>query len=76
MKYRALASRPNFNQEDIDEYLNRDDMALYNKAVQVAYPPGSLFKIVVLLAALEENIDYINKTFYCKGYEEIGQYYY
>ncbi|WP_236914966.1 peptidoglycan D,D-transpeptidase FtsI family protein [Clostridium sp. Cult2] len=69
---RALASRPNFEQEDIDEYLNRDDMALYNKAVQVAYPPGSLFKIVVLLAALEENIDYLNQTFYCKGYEEIG----
>lgn len=69
---RALASRPNFQQEDIDEYLNRKDMVLYNKAIQVAYPPGSLFKLVVLLTALEENFDYLNRTFYCKGYEEIG----
>ncbi|MCF6464158.1 peptidoglycan D,D-transpeptidase FtsI family protein [Clostridium sp. Cult1] len=69
---RALASRPNFNQRDVDEYLNRDDMVLYNKAVQVAYPPGSLFKLVVLLAALEQNTDYLKNAYYCKGYEEIG----
>ncbi len=69
---RALASRPNFQQEDIDEYLNRRDMVLYNKAIQVAYPPGSLFKLVVLLTALEENFDYLDSNFYCKGYEEIG----
>lgn len=68
----AMASRPNFNPEDIDEYFNRDDMTLYNKAIQVAYPPGSLFKIVVLLAALEENIDFQNRLFYCKGYEKIN----
>ncbi len=67
----AMASRPNFNQEDIEGYLRGDDMALYNKAIQVAYPPGSLFKIVVLLAALEESPDYIYKDYYCKGYEEI-----
>lgn len=38
----------------------------------MAYPPGSLFKLIVLLTALEENYDYVSKTFYCKGYEEIG----
>ena len=69
---KALASRPNFDQEDIDQYLDREDMALYNKGVQVSYPPGSLFKIVVLLTALEEDIGYIDRYFYCKGYEEIG----
>ncbi len=68
----GMASRPNFNPEDIDEYLKGEDMALYNKAIQVAYPPGSLFKIVVLLTALEENMDFQNKLFYCKGYEEIN----
>ncbi len=68
----AMASRPNFNQDDIDEYLNREDMVLYNKAIQVAYPPGSLFKTIVLLTALEEDISYVNKTFYCKGYEQIN----
>lgn len=69
---RALASRPNFNQDNIDEYLDRNDMALYNKAVQVGYPPGSIFKIVVLLTALDEDINYLDRTFYCKGYEEVG----
>lgn len=68
----ASASRPNFNQNNIEDYLYRDDMALYNKAIQVSYPPGSIFKIVVLLAALEDDIDYTNHKFYCKGYEEIN----
>lgn len=68
----GMVSRPNFNQDDIDDYLDREDMALYNKAVQVAYPPGSLFKIVVLLTALEEDPSYINKVFYCKGYEQVN----
>ncbi len=68
----ALASRPSFNQEHMEEYFNREDMALYNKAVQVSYPPGSIFKIIVLLAALEEEPDIINQEFYCKGYESIN----
>lgn len=69
---RAMASRPNFSQYEIDEYLKREDMALYNKAIQVANPPGSLFKTVVLLAALEKDTSYLNKTFYCNGYEQIN----
>lgn len=68
----ALASRPNFNQEHMENYFNREDMALYNKAIQVSYPPGSIFKIVVLLTALEENLDIIYDDFYCKGYEKIN----
>ena len=67
----ALASRPNFNQDLIENHLFNDDMALYNKAIQVSYPPGSIFKIVVVLAALEENPDYINHDFYCRGYEDV-----
>ncbi|HHV45528.1 MAG TPA: hypothetical protein GXX53_01265 [Tissierellia bacterium] len=69
----ALASRPNFNQRSIEEYLEREDMTLYNKAIQVGYPPGSLFKTVVLLAALEDNLEYLDKSFYCNGYEKIGE---
>ncbi|MBZ2173723.1 penicillin-binding protein 2 [Schnuerera sp. xch1] len=69
---RALASRPNIDQNDIDKYLNRDDMALYNKAVQVAYPPGSLFKIVVLLTALENDMSLLDRIYYCNGFEQIG----
>lgn len=68
----SLASRPNFNQNNIEKYLNGEDMNLYNKAIQVSYPPGSIFKIVVLLAALEEDPNYLQHKFYCKGYEEIN----
>lgn len=69
---RALTSRPNFNQNNMEEYFNREDMVLYNKAIQVAYPPGSIFKIIVLLAALEEDLSFIEKEYYCKGYEQIN----
>lgn len=68
----AMASRPNFNQEEVDDFLNKGNMELYNKGVQVSYPPGSLFKIVVLLAALEEDPNIINENFYCNGFEEIN----
>lgn len=67
----AMVSRPNFEQDIVDSYLNKENMELYNKAIQVPYPPGSLFKIVVLLAALEENPNMVYNNYYCKGYEEI-----
>ena len=68
----AIASRPNFNQNNIDTYLNKGNMEFFNKAVQVSYPPGSLFKIVVLLAGLQEDMNLVNKEFYCRGYEQIN----
>ena len=68
----ALASRPNFDQDTIEDYLDNDDMALYNKAIQVSYPPGSIFKIVVVLAGLEEDPEFINRNFYCRGYELVN----
>lgn len=68
----AMASRPNFVQDNIDAYLDKDNMELYNKAIQVSYPPGSLFKVVVLLAALEEDPNIVDKVFYCKGYDTIN----
>ena len=69
----AMASRPNFDQDNIERYLNREDMALYNKAVQVGYPPGSLFKLVVLLTAFEKGDHNFSNQFYCNGYERVGK---
>ncbi len=68
----SLVSRPNFNQENIEDYFTRKDRALYNKAIQLSYPPGSIFKIIVFLAAMEEDMDFLNREFYCKGYERIS----
>lgn len=70
-KILAMASRPNFEQDNIIEYLDNKHMALYNKAIQVSYPPGSIFKTVVLMAALESNYDFINESYECTGYEEV-----
>lgn len=71
-KILSLASRPNFNQDEITKYLDNNDMTLYNKTIQVGYPPGSIFKIVVLIASLESEYDFLNEAYFCKGYEEIN----
>ena len=43
---------------------------LANKAVQGTYPPGSTFKMVTLLAALEAGVVRSEETVYCPGYLE------
>ena len=68
----TLASRPNFDQDKIEDYIFNDDMALYNKAIRVGYPPGSIFKIVVLLAALEEDPYLLSRIYNCDGQEIIN----
>ncbi|WP_129597699.1 peptidoglycan D,D-transpeptidase FtsI family protein [Anaerophilus nitritogenes] len=65
----AMASRPNFEQDQVVKYLKSTKQELYNRAIQISYPPGSIFKIIVAAAFLEENIQ--EDTFFCKGYEEI-----
>ncbi|MGJ7044575.1 peptidoglycan D,D-transpeptidase FtsI family protein [Thermoanaerobacterium thermosulfurigenes] len=48
----AMASRPNYDQNKVSDYLNSKNEELLNKAV-MDYPPGSIFKIIVASAALE-----------------------
>ena len=45
---------------------------LANKAVQGTYPPGSTFKIVSALAALENGILSPEETVWCPGHAEVG----
>ena len=45
---------------------------LANKAVQGAYPPGSTFKMLVSLAALEAGLLSSAETVYCGGYTKLG----
>ncbi len=44
---------------------------LMNRVIQGQYAPGSLFKVVMALAALEEGIITPQTTFYCPGYLSI-----
>ena len=62
----AMACTPGFNPNDINEHLDGGDDELVNKATQGEYPPGSVFKIVVAAAALEEGIEK-DRAFTCSG---------
>lgn len=52
--------------------LEHDHRPMANKAVQGTYPPGSTFKMVVALAALEAGVISPEETVYCGGYTELG----
>lgn len=67
----AMASRPNYKQYNLRDYLKADGAPLINRAVE-AYIPGSIFKIVVLSAALEEGISHLDDRFICNGFEKVG----
>ena len=58
----AMASYPTFNletfNEDYEDLANDPLKPMYNRALQAVYPPGSTYKMVTLIAAM--NNGYIN----------------
>jgi len=72
-KILCMASYPNFDPnsavEDYSTWLTYDseDSVLVNRATQGLYPPGSTFKILTLLAYMEQNSDYEDFSFSCSG---------
>ncbi len=62
----AMASRPNFKAASLASYLQQKNGALINRALS-AYQPGSIFKVVVAAAALEEGPASLFGTFHCSG---------
>lgn len=62
----ALASRPNYLQDDIKQYIESQESELVNKAFS-AYDAGSIFKIVVAAAALEQQTIEMETPFTCTG---------
>lgn len=78
----AMASSPGFDPNifskgitpDIWEELQSEPVSrLNNKAVMGQYPPGSTFKMVTALAALEAGIINANTSVFCPGHYEYGQ---
>ncbi|MBW4961372.1 penicillin-binding protein 2 [Sulfitobacter sp. CW3] len=57
---------------DYDPMLESKHRPLVNKTVQGTYPPGSTYKMVVAMAALEEGIIGPDDTVYCPGHVEVG----
>lgn len=57
---------------DYKALLENDHRPLPSKSVQGAYPPGSTFKMVTALAALEAGVVNPAETVRCLGHTEIG----
>jgi len=75
----AVLSRPNFdptiflNPIDAHMWLNlQENQRFLNRAFNACYPPGSIFKLVSVSAALETHMVEIETVLYCKGYVEFG----
>lgn len=66
----AMASKPDFDQNSVESYLESPANELYNRAV-AAYNLGSVFKIIDVAAYLEEP-DNVAQSYYCQGYIDIG----
>lgn len=70
----SLVSSPSFNinaytaeKDYFNKTAQRRSRPLLNRAIQGEYPPGSLFKIVVALASLQEKKVSNHTTFFCDG---------
>ncbi len=72
----AVVSAPSYNPNLFARRLARDEWRelldaphdpLQNRALQNTYPPGSIFKIVVAVAALSEGVARPSDTAFCSG---------
>lgn len=77
----AIASSPSYDPNkfvrgisvaDYGQLRDNDHRPLASKTVQDAYPPGSTFKMVTALAALEEGVITAEDTVRCGGHLEVS----
>ncbi len=79
----ALVNRPSFSpnifangisSSDWERLSSDTDYPLTNRSVQGVYSPGSIFKVVTAIAALEEGVTDRKRKIYCSGsFELAGQ---
>ena len=53
--------------EDYDALMEDEYTPLYNRALQASYPPGSTYKMVTLIAAMESDVFQPGETIYDAG---------
>lgn len=77
----AMASTPSFDPniftrgltpQKWEELLSQEGHPLNNKAVGGLYPPGSTYKMVTAMAALELGLINRNTTYFCPGHYQFG----
>lgn len=78
----ALASSPTYDpnpfvlgisQNEYSALLENDHRPLHNKWASGMYPPGSTFKMVVALAALEAGVVNPGESVFCPGFMKLGR---
>ncbi|SEO26522.1 peptidoglycan D,D-transpeptidase FtsI family protein [Propionispora vibrioides] len=67
----AMASRPKFDPTQIENYLTMKTAPFLNRALS-AYQPGSIFKLVVAAAALENKVVRPDDIFFDPGYVDVS----
>lgn len=77
----SIASAPSYDpnlfiggisSNDYNPLLTSPYRPLVNKTVQGVYPPGSTFKMITAMAALEDGIMGPDETVYCPGHLEVA----
>lgn len=77
----ALVNRPSFSPNLFADGLSRSDWErlssdadylLTNRSVQGVYAPGSIFKVVTAMAALEEGVTDRERKIYCPGFFKLA----
>jgi penicillin-binding protein 2 len=72
----ALASSPSFDPNNFstrispeawNQLVNDPDRPLQNRAIQNAYPPGSIFKVIMAEAGLDEGLVDDSTRVFCRG---------
>ncbi|SFS22368.1 penicillin-binding protein 2 [Yoonia litorea] len=79
---RCVASAPTFDPNQFVRGISVENWSALNedpyrplaaKAFQGAYPPGSTYKMIVALAALEAGVIGPEETVYCPGFVDVGE---
>lgn len=77
----AMVSNPSYDSNDFNrglssaewqELVNNERAPLINKSIAGVYSPGSTFKMMVLLAALEKGVISPDQKIHCSGEYELG----
>ncbi|KAF1086761.1 Penicillin-binding protein A [Sporotomaculum syntrophicum] len=63
----AMASYPDYDPVKLENYMDRSDAPMLNRATLGAYPPGSVFKIVTAAAYRSSLPDRVGDTINCAG---------
>lgn len=75
----AMVSKPNFDpnalERDWTEIKDDQSAPLLNRASQGLYPPGSILKVMIADAALNEKVISTSDTYDCPGYLKLGDQY-